>query len=217
MSEGAERTSRHRDEPLKIGEWLVEPALNQLSGAGRTVKLEPKAMALLCHLAQQPGQVVSRDALLSAIWPGVVVGDDSLTQAVIKLRKALGDVAESPAYIQTIPKRGYRLVAKVASPTAAPAAPESASVAEADSPAFAPALATALSVRTENGRRNRWLVAATAVVVAIVAASVWWIDHAVDDVERATAKTATEAEGVRAAQPTISVRAFDALDDDAEA
>src|SRR5438045_2676887 len=113
MPDGAERTSRHGDEPLKIGEWLVEPALNQLSGAGRTVKLEPKAMALLCYLAERPGQVVSREALLAAIWPGVVVGDDSLTQAVIKLRKALGDVADAPVYIQTIPKRGYRLVAKV--------------------------------------------------------------------------------------------------------
>src|SRR4051812_13223642 len=180
MSEGAERTSRHRDEPLKIGEWLVEPALNQLSGAGRTVKLEPKAMALLCHLAERPGQVVSREALLSAIWPGVIVGDDSLTQAVIKLRKALGDVAESPAYIQTIPKRGYRLVAKVATPTAAAA--DNASAAEADSPSFVPALATAPASRTENGRPKRWLAAAAAVVLATMAASVWWIDHAVDDV-----------------------------------
>ena len=89
------------------------PRSNQLSRAGRTVKLEPKAMSVLVYLADRPGQVVSREALLSAVWPGVVVGDDSLTQVVIKLRKALGEVPEKPAYIQTISKGGYRLVAPV--------------------------------------------------------------------------------------------------------
>ena len=91
---------------MKVGDWTVEPALNQISSAGKTVKLEPKAMSVLVYLADRPGQVVSREALLSAVWPGVVVGDDSLTQVVIKLRKALGDVPERPAYIQTISKRG---------------------------------------------------------------------------------------------------------------
>ena len=98
---------------LQVGDWTVEPALNQLSAAGKTVKLEPKAMAVLVYLADRPGQVVSREALLSAVWSGVVVGDDSLTQVVIKLRKALGDVPEKPAYIQTISKGGYRLIAPV--------------------------------------------------------------------------------------------------------
>jgi DNA-binding winged helix-turn-helix (wHTH) protein/TolB-like protein/Tfp pilus assembly protein PilF len=98
---------------LQVGDWTVEPALNQLSAEGRAVKIEPKAMTVLVYLAERPGQVVSREALLSAAWPGLVVSDDSLTQVVIKLRKALGDAAEKPAYIQTIPKGGYRLVAPV--------------------------------------------------------------------------------------------------------
>ena len=98
---------------LQVGDWTVEPSLNQLSSAGRTVKVEPKAMSVLVQLAQRPGEVVSREALLAAAWPGVVVGDDSLTQVVIKLRKALGDVPDRPAYIQTIAKGGYRLVAPV--------------------------------------------------------------------------------------------------------
>jgi TolB-like protein/DNA-binding winged helix-turn-helix (wHTH) protein/Tfp pilus assembly protein PilF len=68
---------------------------------------------VLVHLAQRAGQVVSRDELLSAVWPGVVVGDDALTQAVIKLRKALGDDARRPEYIETLAKRGYRLIAPV--------------------------------------------------------------------------------------------------------
>src|SRR5215510_14139072 len=115
MPDGAETAGAASTDKLQVGEWTVEPALNQVSGAGRTAKLEPKAMALLRYLADRPGQVVSREALLSAVWPGVVVGDDSLTQAIIKLRKALGDTADAPNYIQTISKGGYRLVAPVVS------------------------------------------------------------------------------------------------------
>ena len=101
---------------LRVGEWTIEPALNRLSAGERTVKIEPKAMEVLTYLAARPGEVASREALLTAVWPGVVVGDDALTQVVIKLRKALGDASETPAYIQTIPKRGYRLIAPVSEP-----------------------------------------------------------------------------------------------------
>jgi DNA-binding winged helix-turn-helix (wHTH) protein/TolB-like protein len=96
---------------LRIGEWTVEPALNQLSAPGRAVKVEPKAMEVLVYLAERAGKVASRDELLDAVWRGAVVGDDALTQVVIKLRKALGD-----SYIETIPKRGYRLIAPVTRP-----------------------------------------------------------------------------------------------------
>src|SRR5882762_11905252 len=128
MPVGTEPPPAQNRERLRVGNWTVEPALNQLSAAGETVKLEPKAMAALIYLANRPGQVVSREALLSAVWPGVVVGDDSLTQVVIKLRKALGDAPEDPVYIQTISKGGYRLVAPVVRPAgifSAPVRPDS--------------------------------------------------------------------------------------------
>lgn len=54
-------------ESVQVGGWALEPALNQLSAAGKTVKLEPKVMAVLVYLADRPGQVVSREALLSAV------------------------------------------------------------------------------------------------------------------------------------------------------
>lgn len=98
---------------LRVGDWTVQPDLNQLSAPGRTVKVEPKAMAVLLHLAERAGQVVGREALLAQVWPGVVVGDDSVTQVIIKLRKALGDDSEHPTYIQTVTKKGYRLLAPV--------------------------------------------------------------------------------------------------------
>jgi len=95
----------------QIGEWRVEPAVNEIRQGADTLRIEPKAMEVLIFLAGRAGHVVSRDELLSALWPGTVVGDDALSQAVIKLRKALRDPAKSPQYIETIPKRGYRLVA----------------------------------------------------------------------------------------------------------
>lgn len=74
-------------------------------------------MDLLCVLAAHRGQVVSREALMQALWPDVVVGDDSLARTVSKLRQALGDDARSPTYLETIAKRGYRLLASDADGT----------------------------------------------------------------------------------------------------
>ena len=98
---------------LWIGEWQLAADLNQIAREGRVVRLEPKAMAVLLHLASRPQEVLGREELLSAVWPGVVVGDNALTQAVIKLRRALGDTAHKPTYVQAIAKKGYRLIADV--------------------------------------------------------------------------------------------------------
>jgi DNA-binding winged helix-turn-helix (wHTH) protein/TolB-like protein/Flp pilus assembly protein TadD len=96
---------------LRIGEWWADPATNELGRASETVRIEPKAMEVLMLLADRSGRVVSREELFSAVWPGVVVGDEALTQSIIKLRRALGDNPRSPSYIETISKRGYRLIA----------------------------------------------------------------------------------------------------------
>src|SRR5690242_7906993 len=98
---------------LKIGEWWADPGANQLGRGAETVRIEPKAMEVLVALAGCAGQVVGREALLAQVWPGVVVGDEALTQSIIKLRRALGDNPKRPAYIETISKRGYRLIAPV--------------------------------------------------------------------------------------------------------
>ena len=107
---------------LQIGDWWADPATNELGRAGETQRIEPKVMEVLMVLASRPGGVVSREELLSLVWPGVVVGDEALTQSIIKLRRALGDNPRSPAYIETISKRGYRLVARVENVAAAPPA-----------------------------------------------------------------------------------------------
>jgi DNA-binding winged helix-turn-helix (wHTH) protein/TolB-like protein/Flp pilus assembly protein TadD len=98
---------------VRIGEWWADRTTNELGRPGTTLRIEPKAMEVLMVLADHAGRAVSRDHLLSTVWPGVVVGDEVLTQSIIKLRRALGDNPRAPSYIETISKRGYRLVAPV--------------------------------------------------------------------------------------------------------
>jgi adenylate cyclase len=135
-SDDAPKGSRRRSDDTgtaasawQVGTWRIDAVTGELRRGGETVRLEPKVAEVLVHLARRAGEVVSRDELLTAVWPGVVVGDDALTQAIIKLRKALGDDAKRPAYIETLSKRGYRLIAPVAHAADAAAAVSAAATA----------------------------------------------------------------------------------------
>ncbi|QGX39814.1 winged helix-turn-helix domain-containing protein [Permianibacter aggregans] len=96
-----------------IGHWWLHPTTGELTDGGETRRLEPKMVELLQLLAEQPGNVVSRDDIMLRLWPQTVVGDDTLARIVSKLRKALGDDGKQQQFIETLPKRGYRLVAPV--------------------------------------------------------------------------------------------------------
>jgi Tol biopolymer transport system component/DNA-binding winged helix-turn-helix (wHTH) protein len=96
-----------------VGDWRVQPSLNRLSRNGEDVRIEPKVMQVLECLAEKPGEVVSRDELVARIWPGVFVSDDVLHRTIRELRRAFGDDTTNPTYIETIRKRGYRLIAPV--------------------------------------------------------------------------------------------------------
>ena len=98
---------------FRVGSWLVEPTLNRISEGEVTKHLEPKVMQVLVCLAETPARVVSKEELLSQIWPGTFVSDDVLLRCISELRKALADDVRNPHYVQTIPKSGYRLVAAV--------------------------------------------------------------------------------------------------------
>jgi len=100
---------------MRIGEWRAERDAGLLSGPGGEQRLEPKVMDLLWLLAADVGRVVTRERIMAALWPDVIVGEDSLARTVSKLRQALGDDAKAPRYVETIAKRGYRLIADVAS------------------------------------------------------------------------------------------------------
>lgn len=98
---------------LRIGDWRVNPTYGQISRGGEVVRLEARTLRLLLCLAQRAGEVVSIDDLLDEVWSGVVVTPDSVYQAVAALRRLLGDDARQPAYIATVPRLGYRMVATV--------------------------------------------------------------------------------------------------------
>lgn len=98
---------------LQIGLWTFHPQLHQLTGPDGDVHLEPRTAAVLADLAHHAGQVRSREELLAAVWGNAFVGEAVLTHCVWELRRAFRDSARQPRYIQTIPRRGYRLLATV--------------------------------------------------------------------------------------------------------
>lgn len=98
---------------FRLGDWLVQPAQCRLSSGGRTVQVRAKVMDLLSCLAAHPGEVVSKDRLLDEVWGSQAVSESALTRTVTELRQALGDNADAPQLLETIPKRGYRLIGSV--------------------------------------------------------------------------------------------------------
>jgi len=101
------------DDSFHIGPWLVDPSVNTVSRNGTSTRLEPKVMEVLVCLASHAGAPVSKEKLLQTVWPETFVTDDVLTRCISELRKALEDDTKEPQFIQTIPRKGYRLVAEV--------------------------------------------------------------------------------------------------------
>lgn len=127
---------------LQIGPYRVEPDALTITGPAGTVTLEPKVMDVLLVLAGRRGEVVLRSELIEAVWAVEHGGDESLTRAISILRKILGDVHGQRTLIETVPRRGYRLLAGAAAaePVLAPpaaAAPKASRIAAASALAAA--------------------------------------------------------------------------------
>jgi DNA-binding winged helix-turn-helix (wHTH) protein/Flp pilus assembly protein TadD len=97
-----------------FGPFLVDRAGYRVLRNGRPLALTPKLIDLLLHLLDHAGELVTKEELLDAVWPGANVTDNALAQAVSELRDALGDEPAAPTYIKTVARRGYRFVAAVA-------------------------------------------------------------------------------------------------------
>lgn len=97
----------------RVGAFRLDCESGELRGPSGLLRLEPRVQGVLERLLEAPGEVVSRKTLLEDVWPGLVVGDEALTRCVSELRTAFGDGRRAPRYIQTIPKRGYRLIAPI--------------------------------------------------------------------------------------------------------
>lgn len=98
---------------LKVGSWNVDPVTGYISKGSKKHRLEPKAMAVLVYLAENAGEIVSRVELEESIWKDSVVTYEALTVTINKIRAVFEDDSKKPLYIETLTKRGYRLIATV--------------------------------------------------------------------------------------------------------
>jgi DNA-binding winged helix-turn-helix (wHTH) protein len=93
-----------REQKFQLGDWSVDPAAGTIARGGQEKRLEKQQMDLLLLFLGEPGAVLSKDRIVQAVWNGRAIGDDTLAAAISRLRSTLGD-----GYIETLPKRGYRL------------------------------------------------------------------------------------------------------------
>ena len=139
---------------FRLGDWVVEPARDCIRRDGETTKLDPRDMQVLLCLAGRAGDVITQSELEAAVWVDVIVGTNSVYQSIAHLRRALGDDRAAPRYIETIPRKGYRLML----------APEPLAESSAES---APSPAEPVLRR----RPHLWATLAVLLVVALVGVS----------------------------------------------
>lgn len=179
---------------LRVGSWRVEPQLNRISTGDTVLQLEPRVIDLLAFLATRPGEVVSKRELLDRVWGDVHVTEGVLKRAVWELRRALGDDARKPRWIETVPRRGYRLIDAPKPDLPTPDAP-ALGVPAPDAPA-PPAGRRGMA----RSSRNALGALATVVLVSLLAGFAAWQRPAV---EPAVARPVTALEG-RELHPALS-------------
>src|ERR1051325_8002738 len=104
-----------QSQPVCFGSFEVDLRAGELRKEGSKIRLQEQPFQILAMLLEQPGQVVTREELRSRLWPSdtFVDFDHSLNKAINKLREALGDSAENPRFVETLPRRGYRFLGSV--------------------------------------------------------------------------------------------------------
>jgi len=162
---GGTNTSIPSVAALYFGSFEFDAQTGELRKHGLRVKLQGQPVAMLTMLLEHPGQVVTREALQKRLWPANTYVDfeQSLNAATKRLRAALGDSADTPLFIETLPRRGYRFIAPVTQPAKDVPRPESPSrepaPLEPDTPQPVP---------REPANRRQFFVVAAAVVVLVL-------------------------------------------------
>jgi DNA-binding winged helix-turn-helix (wHTH) protein/tetratricopeptide (TPR) repeat protein len=141
---------------FRIGECLIEPRQNRIVRGETEARLEPRVVDVLVCLAERAGEVVSRETLNEQVWGNIVVTDQAVTNCISELRHHLGDDRSAHRVIETIPKRGYRLVAPVTLALAESPKDQSPQPVEQPTP------------------HRRWRTAAGVVLGILVLAVAWW-------------------------------------------
>jgi DNA-binding winged helix-turn-helix (wHTH) protein/TolB-like protein len=120
----------------EFGDWLVEPDLNRIRREGQEIQLEPRTLEVLRYLLERPGEIISVEELLGAVWQDVAVEPNAVLGNINRIRRALGDSARAPRYVETISTRGYRTIAPVRKVQATPHDAELAEALEAVTPPY---------------------------------------------------------------------------------
>ena len=152
--------------------FRLETANQLLWRDGDRVSVTPKSFDVLAYLVEHMGRVVSQDEILEALWPETYVNPEVLRKNIQEIRKALGDLPDSPEFIETLPKRGYRFIAPVTDEGAAePDLPTSLPREERTREQTVEAEATPLDLESHSGKRTLWKFAIIPVLVVAVAAT----------------------------------------------
>jgi predicted ATPase/DNA-binding winged helix-turn-helix (wHTH) protein len=136
--------------PLAFGPFRLDPRNARLTEGPRELELPPKAFAVLCHLAARPGELVTKDELLDAVWGRRFVSESVLKTAISTIRTVLGDDPRVPRYVETVSRRGYRFVAVLADVVSAVPAPPVAPAELPPVPGLAPLAGEAALVGRED-------------------------------------------------------------------
>lgn len=140
---------------LHFDGWTLYTAAGELVKDATRIRLQSQPLQILVALLACPGELVTREQLIARLWPrGIVDFDTALNSAVHRLRTALGDHPDSPRYIETIPRRGYRFIGRLDTPPVAPPATVEPEALPAAGPVPTP---------------RRWLPAAAALVLVVLA------------------------------------------------
>jgi len=161
-------TSRGR--LIRFSVFQLDLDSGELFKQGRKIKLQGQPFELLAALLERPGEVVTREELQQKVWPSDTAGsfDQGLNRAINKVREALGDSAESPQFIETLPRRGYRFIGTIQPESVPEAAPQTlpppASIAPPPTPSAPPPIPS---------RRTRWAAIAVSAAVIASLAAIW--------------------------------------------
>ena len=160
----------------RIGTCLIDFGTHRIIDATKIVRITPKATAVLSLLAAAGGKTISRDTLLTSVWPDTVPSDELLTQAISELRRALGDNPRKGSYIETIPKAGYRIPAAI-SPILRHEFEQAIRILEIEGPTEVPSAELARSRHFLSSLSSSTIVLAVLILVGLLAFTYFTLEN----------------------------------------
>lgn len=158
------------DARFSIEDIEVNPRRNTLKRDGEEISIEPRLMRIIVRLANSNGDIVERSELIKEISDQTLISDESLTQAISKIRQVLGDQPKDPRFIKTIPRKGYILLSPVNHTVENHQEPDQRKNSQ-------PAASSKIDVIAKSGRKKHLFYGISLVVFIVIAALILWPDN----------------------------------------